>query len=292
MKLARWLVLACTLISISTALAKVDGLFTDLDPFLVDILPHLKKQGLNVRGHMGDKTQPPRDAEVAMLADFPVDEDRAMDSVAEVFRREFGPDRWAHSTLIDLPQAMLAIGPFPKTSKGRELHKDWLRAKGKRIFISFCGQDLPVARRLKSALEDAGYEVFVYNPLAHFSPYSNVQSFRHFENRGIRYYFESATHHLVIDSERARLSPFVNVEAMTFNGRYPRSPLPSAKWRPKQPIPDNHRSSLKDLDDPSLKQPSQLEPQDQAGSGHWTPPHDHQSPSRSRRSSHRSGVRR
>lgn len=171
------------------------------DETLQEITEFLDQKGIDVRNRaaqlpLADAMRP----QVTELASFPADPAiGGTDPFSYAFNKGLTSER-AYLVAVNISGA-------PEPVDLSHFKDTWDQApQSKRIFVSFSGKDLAVARVLEEGLRKAGYVVFLYkNSEAGLPPVNIVETAQ---------FFRGAGKHFVIDTVNARSSAAVNAEAL------------------------------------------------------------------------------
>jgi hypothetical protein len=222
-------------LSIAPQAKLVDGTAVH-DYVLSKLVDLLDQRGIDIRNGQSTETPSPNARpQLTDLHNFPADP--YMASIGDAFSDSFNAgvfsDR-AYLVAVDSPGT-----PAPKS------HAEFLRLWNgseiqQRIFISFSGKDLAVARTVAATLQDQGYVVFLYKSEEQELPAANAVE--------VGKYFGGAGRHFVIDTLNARTSLAVQAEALALargvaNARvaFPAAlpTTPTERTPKKTPSPDN-----------------------------------------------------
>jgi hypothetical protein len=201
------------------AVAELVGNRSQLDPLFEELVGPLHKQGIDVVGGdtsefaLGAKSRP----RIARLEGMP-DTARAADWTAAAWMKDFASGASGFIAAIKpAGGATAATGAAPTSLEA--FANDWKRAERKdKVFLSFTAADAAHAHAVKKVLDQQGYITFVYLREGDQAP--------PFEASVVGRMFAEAGHHIVLDSENARKSQGVWMEAKfarTLGGKPPSS---------------------------------------------------------------------
>lgn len=198
------IVLACFLSGVSTSVfADFIDQSAQYSTLLAELEPELRAGGIDVRGSaLPEGTSVGFRPQLSYLETLPA-KSLAGSVVPNTFSRLFEAGAFTESYLVAV-RTRAKKHPNLSETRFREM---WDAAKqSDRIFLSFSGNDLAHAEKVRDALKSKGFEVFLYKDSSTVYPRTNSVD--------VGRYFREAGTHLVVDTYNARSSVGVISEAI------------------------------------------------------------------------------
>jgi hypothetical protein len=169
-----------------------------LDPVLKELVEPLHAEGIDVFGGDTSIMQPTRRPRIALLTGMPTTKPT-----------DFAELKWMADFRSGATGCVLGAkttGPTVPARTEDEFVAKWRNAAAdKRVFLSFTSKDVELAHKANKALQAKNYVTFVYLRSGDLAP--------RFDPKFVGEMFSQASHHIVLDTENARKSPGVWLEA-------------------------------------------------------------------------------
>jgi hypothetical protein len=221
------LTLLFTVVTANIALGELLGNPRNLNPILADLIDPLHEQGIDVVAGKTSTVKLSERARVAMLASMPLR--RPPDFQFSPWMADF------ESGSVGVVVGVKTDGPGSQASDSATFRAVWSEAdRDKRIFLSFTASDVEAAHAVANTLQKRGYIIFLFMNRSDQKPQFTAQTTGRF--------FSEAGHYLVLDSNSARRSHGVWLEASIarkFTGPDGDGAFPSPTGGPEPTGPTN-----------------------------------------------------
>jgi hypothetical protein len=218
-------VVALLALNIGGASGKLLGDKGQLDPVLEELVRPLHAEGIDVFAGDTSVKRPTKRPRIALLTGMPA-----------ARPTDFAELEWMASFKSGATGCVLGAKTSEPGSAARtedEFVAKWQKADpGKRVFLSFTSKDVEWAEKAAQVLQAKGYVTFVYLKSGESTP--------RYDPKFVGEMFSQASHHIVLDTENARKSPGVWLEAeQARKFMVGGSETSSAPVQPKEPIARN-----------------------------------------------------
>ena len=191
-------VVALLALNIGGASGKLLGDKGQLDPVLKELVKPLHAKGIDVFAGDTSVKRPTKRPRIALLTGMPTAKPADFDELEWMASFKSGASGCVLGAKTSEP------GNAAQTED--EFVAKWQNAyPGKRVFLSFTSKDVEWAEKAAQVLQAKGYVTFVYLKSGESTP--------PYDPKFVGEMFSQASHHIVLDTENARKSPGVWLEA-------------------------------------------------------------------------------